>query len=87
MKCSYVVVVPLDNVAVPVFVPGRSCDARLSAEPYPGPAGATFTTDFGAREGSDPAVPTATPATSATTAATAPAATTKAATTVKKAKK
>jgi len=29
----YVVVVPLDNVAVPVFVPGSECDARLSAEP------------------------------------------------------
>lgn len=51
--------------------------------PYPGPEGATFTTDFGAREGSAAAAPTATAA--ATTAT--PAATTKAKTTVKKAKK
>ena len=54
--------------------------------PYPGPAGATFTTDFGAREGAQVPVPAATPAASAA-ATTTPAASTKAKTTVKKAKK
>src|SRR3712207_6896275 len=39
--------------------------------PYPGPAGATFTTDFGAREGWDPAVPATTPAASAAATTTA----------------
>jgi uncharacterized protein YkwD len=55
--------------------------------PYPGPAGATFTTDFGAREGSDPAVPAATSAAGAASTPTTPAAAPKAKTTAKKAKK
>jgi uncharacterized protein YkwD len=54
--------------------------------PYPGPPGATFTTDFGAREGAQVPVPAATPATSAT-ATTTPVASTKAKTAVKKARK
>ena len=54
--------------------------------PYPGPAGATFTTDFGAREGAETALPAAGPTASAA-ATTTPAASTKAKTTVKKAKK
>ena len=53
--------------------------------PYPGPAGATFTTDFGAREGADAALPGAAPTASA--AATTPVASAKAKTTVKKAKR
>jgi uncharacterized protein YkwD len=55
--------------------------------PYPGPAGATFTTDFGTREGSDAAPPAATPTATAAATTTTPAATTKARTTVTKAKK
>jgi hypothetical protein len=35
VKCSYVVVVPLDNVTAPTFVPGPECDAGLSQNVFP----------------------------------------------------